>query len=246
MSHQTTTQAQIKLTSKDIPEGSALSILGQNETTGVLETWYGQNYGTDDNGKVIVALMEKQEDGTFEFSKDGFFPQHFSVETIQQFEPISDMDSMRCHKKAWRKIGLRLIDSNLEQDVFVELSQEETNNNQIPIGDSDSDYESEDDASSFDSLDGFIVRDGEEDEDFTQADPNSSSWVNSFHQDIHDFDNAPVNNARQQQVKDFIGRIERRALQKLDEKRFKQGKCGVGKPALATSQKPSRKKRRKE
>ena len=208
---------------QDIPNGSALKILGTNERTGHLEDWYGQKCGVKNN-KLEIALLEKFPDGTLRIGKDGYKPEFFEVETIQQFEPIVPIECFKAHKQAWLKMGIRLIESNPSWDTFVILSKEDADK-LISIGDGD-ESDSDEEEDTFDSLDGFIVRDDEEIE-FTKADPNESDWVATFHQEVQEYENAECKTETQRKVKNFIDRLEQKATHANDEKRFKRGVAGL-------------------
>jgi len=218
---------------EDIPLGSALSILGENDQ-GEEETWYGQLNGKE-HQKMEVALLTPQSKGTYVFETGGYTPQYFEVSCLQQYEPIEPMESMKAHKQAWRRLGLRLISSS-KGDLFIDIDREEETG-VVPLGEEDSDEESycsEDES----SLDGFIVK--EDEEPFTPASPTHNDWVEETHQAVHDFNHWTPASTKEKEVKNFIHRLEMKYSHQDDNTHFLKGQAPP-----AYTQPPLRKKTRR-
>ena len=210
----------------DIPEGSAIKILGTDDD-GQEETWYGQVYGVDPNANTVEVALMVPHGNSYEFDKGGYSPQYVPVESILAYEPIEPIDSLRSHKKAWYRIGLRLVHSTADKDQFVELSDTTTLQD---IGDEEADYNSADDADwaddeSMGSLKDFIVDDDEADEPFTHAEP-TNEFVKDTHQAVHDFNDWVPSSEREEGVKSFIERLENKYVHSDSDRHFKHGRSG--------------------
>ena len=149
----------------------------------------------------------------------------FPIESVDDYENVSDKDSIRCYKKAWRKIGLRMVDA--EKELFIELDKEDSSGI-VDIGDEedDSDYEYDSESEeSLGSLKDFIVSD-DDDDAFTQADPCISDWVNETHKTVHEYNEWQPVNEREQNVKNFIDRLETKYITKDNDRHFHKGTSG--------------------
>ena len=201
----------------DIPLGSVLSILGTSDD-GNEETWYGQVNAKKD-GKMEVALLQAQSDGTYTFEQGGYTPHQFEVSCIQQYEPITSIDSMEAHKEAWRKLGLRLRTDDDGVEVLLPLDEDDSDESAY---EAESESESDSDSDSEGSLKDFIVHD-DDGEGFTFAE-NDDEFVEETHQAVEAFNDwdppEPL-----KKVKTFIERLEQKYAHKDDNKHFKHGRA---------------------
>ena len=198
----------------DIPLGSALSILGTNDA-GAEETWYGQVNAKKD-GKMEVALLQAQDDGSYVFEQGGYTPHYFEVSCVQQYEPIPRMDCMKAHEQAWGKWGLRWHTDDEGVEVFLPLDAGTDSDESAYTASSESDSES------VGSLDGFIV-DDDDGEAFTLAE-NHDAWVEETHQAVEAF-NEWVPPPALKKVKTFIEKLEQKYVHKDDNKHFEKGRA---------------------
>ena len=228
----TSDTAMAKISVSDIKPGAVLRILGEN-AQGKRETWYGQAQEVyPDQGTLEVALLTPKGD-LLELRGDGYVPQDIPVESVLAFEPIEDLESKREHKKAWYRIGVRLLSSSAEGDTFIALDREDVaGDHDIGDDESDSDFEvsGSDSDDSLGSLRDFIVDDEPEAEPFSHAKPadpeireGGAERVRDIHQAVRDYNNWVPETEREKRGRAFIEGFEAKYAAKDDERQFARG-----------------------
>ena len=208
----------MKISVGEITLGSVLKILGEGPT-GEHETWYGQVEAK--RGDMLeVALLTPKGD-LLEFS-GSYVPQEIPVESIMAFQKIRDLADKDEHKKAWASIGVRLISSSAEKDVFIELDKEDEAQ-EHDIGDDS--YESS--AESEYEYDDFVVPD---DEPFSHADaaasevrPGGAAVVDDIHRAVLAFNEWVPEDERDKELRAAMEAHEAKFAARDDERQFLNG-----------------------
>ena len=89
----------------NIKEGDLVKIKGLNSKDEVVY-WYGQLVDDIQKDLISVLLLDSQPNGTLTWGEH----QHsFDINTVDDFEIVKDKTSSRCFRKAWKQLGIRVI-----------------------------------------------------------------------------------------------------------------------------------------
>lgn len=146
---------------------------------------------------------------------------------IAAYQNIDNLDDLQSHRRAWKKIGLRLLrTSAIKEDVFVRVGEQAM----VDIGDIDSDDEEDNKKRprpgmcGYDTDDGFVVPDGTQ--EFTLADPENSEFVADVHDAVLAFNDwHPAPNTQEHRFRAWMANFEKQITHKDDDEQFKKGKC---------------------
>lgn len=170
-----------------------------------------------------------------------------NAKDVVAYENINNLNDLKDHRRAWRKIGLRLVKTSaVSEDVFVRIDETRTSF----IGDYDTDDDEEMGADGatrpgmcgYVSDDGFVVPDGTQ--EFTQANPNESEFVADVHEAVNEFNDwSPAPNTNEYRFRAWMEQFERSITHKDDDEQFKRGKSvNHRRPPMAKGRSKRRKK----
>jgi hypothetical protein len=194
-----------------------VKINGRNEKDEP-EDWFGQvNKVVPPN--VMVCLLTTQQDGSLVF--DG--TEHtFELATVNDFVSLARHAT---HEAAWKKLGIRMLNSTSSPFTFVEIAKED----QLGLHDVGEEESDDSDDESVGSLKDFIV---EEDVPWSPADPNApevrpgaSKVVQEIHDAVHEYNEWVPANETERGVRRFIDRVEKRAVHADSDLHFLKGEA---------------------
>lgn len=193
--------------------GDLLHILGQNDD-GTQTTWFAELVGIDEDGDLEVFYLEQTEmceSYVWSYSSDWYRVSKDCL--LQVFHPTK-----KSYLKTYKEFGFI---PTVEENQFLKAGVFIPEHILIPMP-LDSDIEeSEEDISDTDS---FFIDDDVANEPFSQADPQSSSFVGDMHKAVCDYNQWQPKDPSENQVKDFIDDLAKKYQSEDDNRQFARGK----------------------
>ncbi len=211
--------------------------------------FYGEVLGIDEHNKVEVSRLKntlKQEGKIWEFVADNKWSS-IDNKYITKHIKVPEGSDRNTVVKAWKEIGFIPGGDGLS---FCRIEDEDETTLPLYEGAEDDSSDEEDETPSSNPAmygyadDGFVIPD-DEGSDFEFADPNKldeegAKFVRETHEAVHEFSNWRPDDKKGQAIKEFIDRMDHKAIIETDNKRFTKGKAN-----LPLSKPPIDKKRKR-
>ena len=231
-------------------EGCALRLKESFKPPLPAQSVFGQLQEIVSPSEIKVNLMVRNGDKFELGSEDELVT--VPISEVAQHCNIMNLESLGSHRRAWRSIGLRLTKaSDTKADVFVRIDEIDVTKLQ-DIGDYDSEEEDKKEllaqkkrkrerpGSQGYQLNEWLVDD--EEEVFTEADPEEDEFVADTHEAVHDFEDWVPQTAKEKEFFRWMQRFEARITQKDDEGQFARGtQVHYSRPKRAKKKKKKRK-----